>query len=491
MFFGKINRFLRDRGASILPVAALMAVPMIVVAGAATDIARHHNANEHVQMALDSAGLAAARHARINMATPSDTLNDEVKQIAQDYFDAELKANDELSFSDLEVTRKGAKLLLSVKGELPTSFMQVAGLTTLEVDTKSEITIGVPSSVEMALVLDMSHSMTGERLSALQEAATNLVDTLVDPTKDKVKISIVPFGQYVNVGMKNRHRAWIDVPADKKVIEERCDADPAYLDKICKWKWVDCLKDGMPDRCYKRTDCDEELLKEAPETCVSYTKQWKWFGCVRSRKVPWDVRDKKYQKNPVKGFLSRDAGACASPITPLTNNVTELKSQISKLKPMGNTYMTQGLYWGYRTLSSRSPYSEAKSQTELESEGGFKALILMSDGANTLYNFDDPKYPEKHGEHHPFPDEKKDASGHEIYSDKADERTMKACDKIGKESVEVYTIAFEVDDTATEDLLRECATSPSHFFKAENADQLKKAFEDIANAVQRDIAVAA
>ena len=491
MFFGKINRFLRDLNASILPIFALMAVPMILVAGMATDLARHHNTNEHVQMALDSAGLAAARHARINLATPSDTLNAEIKEIAQNYFDAALQSRDELSMQELTVTRKGPKLLLSAKGELPTSFMRMTGKTTLEVDTKSEIVIGEPTSVEIALVLDMSFSMIGTRLAALQTGASGLVDTLVDPTSDKVKVSIVPFGQYVNVGKKNRNKSWIDVPANERIVNQHCRIDPAYLDRICTWKWVKCVKDGLNRRCRQRTDCDESRMANAPKICRDTVTQWKWFGCVRSRKIPWDVRDLKYGTHPVEGFLSVSDKACASPITPLTNNVTELKSQISKLSPRGHTQITQGLYWGYRTLSSQSPFSEGKSQTELDSEGGYKALILMSDGANTLYNNDDPDNSERHGIHEKIPELTKDAAGYVKFREKADKRTMRACEKIDKESVEVYTIAFDVNDTATEDLLKECATSASHFFKAENAAQLKKAFEDIAASVHRDIAVSA
>ena len=304
MFFGKINRFLRDLNASILPIFALMAVPMILVAGMAADVARHHNTNEHVQMALDSAGLAAARHARINLATPSDTLNAEIKEIAQNYFDAALKSRDELSMQELTVTRKGPKLLLSAKGELPTSFMRMTGKTTLEVDTKSEIVIGEPTSVEIALVLDMSFSMIGTRLSALQTGASGLVDTLVDPTSDKVKVSIVPFGQYVNVGKKNRNKSWIDVPANERIVNQHCRIDPAYLDRICTWKWVKCVKDGLQRRCRQRTDCDQSRMANAPKICRDTVTQWKWFGCVRSRKIPWDVRDLKYGTHPVEGFLS-------------------------------------------------------------------------------------------------------------------------------------------------------------------------------------------
>lgn len=491
MFFGKINRFLRNRIASIAPIFAIMAVPMIVVAGAATDIARHHNTNEYVQMALDSAGLAAARHARTNMSTPAETLNAEVEAIAKAYFKAQIKEHGQLLFHVLEIKRKGSNLHLSVEGAMATTFMKFAGQKFMRVKTESEITVGVPSSVEIALVLDMSESMKGTRLTALQDAAIDLVDTLVDPTKDTVKMSIVPFGQYVNVGTDNRKKSWIKVPDDEIRTETRCVEDDAYLDKICTWKWVDCVKDGVDDRCWQRTDCDEELLAAAEETCTDYQKKWRWFGCVRSRRTPRDVRDTFYSAYPVRGFLSQVAGACASPITPLTNSANYLKKNISALSPRGTTYITQGLYWGYRTLSPGAPFSEGKSQSVLKSQGGFKTLVLMSDGANTLYNNNELSWDQEQGLHFPIPEESKDAKGHKKYQKKADDRTMMACTKVKRVSIEIYTIAFEVDDEATEKLLKECATSPSHYFKAENADQLKKAFKDIAAAVQRDIAVAA
>ena len=480
MFIGKINRFLRDRIASIAPILAVMAVPIILVAGAATDVTRHHNANEHVQMALDSAGLAAARHARLNMATPSDTLNAEIVEIAQHYFDAELKNRDEFSMQTLTVTRNGPKLLLSVKGELPTSFMRMTGKTTLEVDTQTEVTIGVPSSVEMALVLDMSDSMgSGGRLTALQAAATDLIDTLVDPNSDKVKISIVPFGQYVNVGTSHRNESWIRVPSNRDEVQERCRTNEEFLDQHCGWQEYPCPgRDGGALATCTRRKCSERVWRESfrNRICEDETIPWRWHGCVQSRRPPDNIRDSNYT-NQIQGLLTTSLNHCARPITPLTNNRDVLRREVRNLSARGDTHMPSGLTWGWRTLSNIAPFDEGKEMTTLQAEGGSKTLVLMSDGANSLVTANT-------GQH-------RKVNGSFVLQFGVDERTKDVCDNIKNAQIEIYTIAFDVNNSRTESLLQRCASSPAHAFVAENANELKDVFVTITESILRDIAVSA
>ena len=46
---------------------------------------------------------------------------------------------------------------------------------------------------------------------------------------------------------------------------------------------------------------------------------------------------------------------------------------------------------------------------------------------------------------------------------------------------EIYTIAFEVTDQGTRDLLRSCATDTDKFFDATDADELRLAFDSIGS----------
>jgi len=44
----------------------------------------------------------------------------------------------------------------------------------------------------------------------------------------------------------------------------------------------------------------------------------------------------------------------------------------------------------------------------------------------------------------------------------------------------VYTIGFELDTASAIDILEQSATDPSHHFLAENGDELRQAFPEIA-----------
>ena len=71
----------------------------------------------------------------------------------------------------------------------------------------------------------------------------------------------------------------------------------------------------------------------------------------------------------------------------------------------------------------------------------------------------------------------------------ANEITEKVCDEIKANDIELYTIAFEITDTATKELLKRCATNPDFYYDAKNSADLKAAFAQISDEF-RDIALA-
>ena len=466
MFFGKIKRFLRDRIASIAPIFAVMAVPIILVAGAATDVTRHHNANEHVQMALDAAGLAAAREARLN----PNTSNAELVAIAQSYFDAQLASEAELSMKKIQLKQAGADIKLSVKGEVPTSFMRIIGRQSMPLETLSQVTSSVTATVEVALVLDLSDSMAGKRLSDLQNAATNFVDSLVDPSSDQSKVSIVPFGTYINVGIANRKASWISVPADVTKHEKKCSTDFSS----CGEKWGICHTDGVLHSC-RVPDCSGLDLKKS---CAYVMASEMWYGCVLSRKGDRDISDEGYDAHPIEGYLDKSAQSCASEIVPLSNDRDTLKTKIAGLTTHGNTYIPAGLMWGFRTLSDQEPFDQGRSPAELAKSGGKKAVVLMSDGENSFYR---SWHTGKHYANFTHPKGKSAGK----------KRMEAACDFIKGSDVEIYTIAFDIKSKNARDQLLACASSNLHYFEADNAKELFKVFQGIANSFERELAVSA
>ncbi len=88
---------------------------------------------------------------------------------------------------------------------------------------------------------------------------------------------------------------------------------------------------------------------------------------------------------PFGGGPNRSCTTAA--ITPLKETVTpagetQIRDAIDAMQPNGATNVTQGLVWGWATLSSHAPFSEGRPEAE---RGNEKIMIVLTDGANTYY----------------------------------------------------------------------------------------------------------
>jgi Flp pilus assembly protein TadG len=73
--------------------------------------------------------------------------------------------------------------------------------------------------------------------------------------------------------------------------------------------------------------------------------------------------------------------SCTIPaITPLTGNKTALHAAIDLMQPTGNTNVPEGIAWGWRTVSSKAPFSEGVDESRKDID---KVVIVLTDGANT------------------------------------------------------------------------------------------------------------
>ncbi len=177
-----------------------------------------------------------------------------------------------------------------------------------------------------------------------------------------------------------------------------------------------------------------------------------WNGCVGSRQGNLKSRiHSRAQKIP--GLVGVN---CPTAVQPLTQNMNKVKQSISNLKAEGWTYMPAGIAWGWRTLTPQAPFTEIRGQNPAKTE---KIMVLMTDGTNT-----------------------RSASGmtHEGKSQRnADRITAEICENVKRDKIKVFTIAYEITDFDTQNLLRNCATDADSFFNASNASQLTAAFKEI------------
>lgn len=100
-------------------------------------------------------------------------------------------------------------------------------------------------------------------------------------------------------------------------------------------------------------------------------------------------------------------------------------------------YIPAGLMWGWRVLSPTGPFADGAPVTG--ANRARKVLVLMTDGENTR-SLDAPYH---------------------WGSSKSDADTLLStlCTKVKSASIEIYTVAFEVTDNQTRNMLRNCATA--------------------------------
>ncbi len=445
-----LRNFKTDNKGGMAITFAVTLLMILACVGAAVDFSMAQSSRVKMQNTADTAVLGAAKSGE---TTEAALLN-----IAREIVDA----HDPTGFpvtTTVSLTANGRVRVL-VDSTQNTFLMGMFGKPTINVKALSEAPLGSSEPVNIALVLDTTGSMSGSKLSSLKTAATNLVTLLDGYDNDSLKVSVIPFGQYVNVGMSRRNASWIDVPADNSTTgAEICRMRRDVTSRTnCRMVARTCYNDGVSYACNRRV-CD---VTYGPEyrSCYIPTNRSTWYGCVGSRNGPWNERV-AYNGRKIPGQMDRRK-RCGTEIRPLTTNMNTVKSTISALTATGSTYIPSGIAWGWRTLDTNEPLTEARGPYAANTK---KVMIIMTDGANTK---------SKSGNWH---------NGNDV--GQANRTTRDMCTNVKDSEIEVYTIAYDITDAATKNLMRNCATNAGMYFDASNAAELNAAFEEIGRNLIR------
>ena len=137
---------------------------------------------------------------------------------------------------------------------------------------------------------------------------------------------------------------------------------------------------------------------------------------------------------------------------------------ISNMKALGATSIMSGLGWGLRVLSPTEPFTEGRSYTD---EDNTKIVVLMTDGENTYY----PNSTFVKSWYGAYGYIWKGHLGTTSTSTstivaKENARTAAACVNIKAAGIKVYTLAFNVTDSTTLNMLKTCASDPAMAFQS-------------------------
>ncbi len=441
-FRNLLKRYQKDTHGNFAISFAVVFVVLILGAGVAMDTNMMHSARSRLQTTADAAVLAAARSGETDQVM--------LTTIAANHVNANLLAGQSAATS-VNLTASG-RIQVNVNRVHPTQFMNIFGKPTVDIGVVSEAPLSSSEPVNISLVLDITGSMSGTKLSSLKTSATKLINTLDAYDNDSLKVSVVPFAQYVNVGLSRRNAVWLDVEDDSSVTKpEVCRMKRDVTSRTnCRRVSETRYNDGVP-YTHTYTKCD---LSYGPKykSCYTPTVNRTWRGCVGSRTNPWHERV-QYSGKKIPGLMN---AWCGTEILPLTNDMNVVKAKINALSAGGNTYIPSGLAWGWRTLDTNEPLTEAAGPFAGNTD---KVMVLMSDGANT---------------------KSKSGLGHNGNSQaNANAVTSRLCTKIKAGEIQVYTIAYEITDVTTKNMMRNCATNSGMYFDASNSADLDAAFEEI------------
>jgi hypothetical protein len=168
-----------------------------------------------------------------------------------------------------------------------------------------------------------------------------------------------------------------------------------------------------------------------------------------------------------------------------TDSKSAVHNFVQTLSPGGNTNSAEGMMWGWRVLSPGAPF---ESPNPYNDDKWQKAVVLMTDGFNTVSSADTPWYSEMS----PYGYAREERMGVGINSaskmrDQIDSKLIRICTRMKAEGILVYAITFGLDDgdpseLATKKTFQACATNPDapYYFDAPAGEDLEDAFADIA-----------
>lgn len=191
-------RFGADRRGNVAMMFALCAVAMLGLVGVAIDFSRTMMARTSLQNALDAASLAAAELQSRGGASTAD-----LEEIAAAMIAANLTSAVPHACAEPVLTRNVAagRVSIAMTCDAPTTISALLGFSNMSFGAAATAEYA-RTKLDVAMMLDITGSMSGQKIKDLKAAAKLLVDTVVDPSGagDDVRIALAPFSASVNAG---------------------------------------------------------------------------------------------------------------------------------------------------------------------------------------------------------------------------------------------------------------------------------------------------
>ena len=502
-----LRGFFAARGGNVTVTAAFASIAMIGFVGAAVDYSRANSLKAAMQAALDSTTLKLGRQY-------SDLTNTQLQKKGASIF-AALFTRPEARNATITVVsnRSGSTIKADGSASLDTSFLDVLGIKTLQVNATSTTAYAVQSSLRVALVLDNTGSMAqAGKMSALQTAANNMLSKLqsASTTAGDVYVSIVPFAKDVNLGASNYTQSWLmwDDGTDNSWDGSKGSCSKSgYTTRSACFAQGTCSLSGYTTKstceaagtggtcsisgyttqstCEAAGSCSRRRYSSSKWNCESHRGSWTsgtwtaatgggvwtsatwtptshstWTGCVVDRGDWTGPSTGDYDTNvfaPTSSiaatqYVPENYSSCPRAAMGLSYNWSTMTSLINSMSPSGSTNQAIGLQLGWMSLTSAGVFSVP---TKTSGVTYAEHIVLLTDGLNTENRW---------------------------YTDQVsiDARQQTLCDNIKAAGITLWTIQVNTGGDPKSTMLESCASDKSKFYLLTSASQIISTFDDIS-----------
>ncbi|MDJ0943988.1 MAG: VWA domain-containing protein [Kiloniellales bacterium] len=328
-----ISKFLRQERGSAMGLVAVSLLTLAAASGLALDAGRAYLIKAKLSQAVDAAALAGGR-------ALSEGSSEAAKVQIEKYFQANFPdgyLGVSLSQAKIDLAQSGNEMSFSAAVNVPTTLLSAFNIPGYEVSASATVSKTL-RSLEIAMVIDNSKAMGGNRMKQVRKETREFLDTLFkgkDSSKD-FNVAVVPFTARANV--KGQALVHPDSPPDGNLI------------------------------------------------CMDIRPGIHAVGEANPTEEPFDHYSGVYSKK--KNPLGYEARICPQAnVLPLSRNRADIDNALDGMKGKGCRRFDLGAAWGWRALSpSWQNHWQGASATppaDYDQSGVTKAMVLLTHGKNT------------------------------------------------------------------------------------------------------------
>ena len=504
----RVRHFTRNEDGAIMAFSLIIFILMLMAGGMAIDLMRREAARVVLQNTVDRAVLAAA---------DLDQLED-AEEVVNGYFDSAGLRQHLLGVTvdeGLNYRAVGAQ----TEAEIEMMFLNMVGIETMVTPAASTAEERI-QNVEISLVVDISSSMAGSRITNLKNAADEFIDTVISATPPSgngstgiTSLSIIPYQGMVNIGddlgdqfnLGNNHNYSQCVVFDYNDYLQTDITTTQALNRMAHFE--DSSSSSSPitnPNCavnddeaiiaysISRADLKEKVndLTAGGWTAIDVGLKW-GVGLLDPAARPAinglesaGVVHEELRNRPVDYSDNETLKVVVLMTDGQNTNQYDLKDEFktgdsniwwhedddrySVYTPTWNDY-----WYPHSRSYHDSPYggtSESRRLTHAELFARFSERYIAN------YFFRTPDYYNQYPQY-------RSAVTRIVDGSEADRRTRALCGEARDNGIVVFAIGFEAP-SGGQDLMRDCAFTPSHYFDVDGVE-ISEAFSAIARSINQ------